>query len=55
MRSFIDKLMTMEAHSELSTMSELAEHSQSPADPAMLSLSCIHGVHEPSARVLPFC
>ena len=41
MRSFIDKIMLLEAHSELSTMSKLKAHI--PGDPAILSISCIHG------------
>lgn len=42
MRSFVDKLMSTEAHSELSSMSNLTEHTPGP-DPDILSISCIHG------------
>ena len=45
MRSFIDKIMQLEAHSELSTMSTLTPpHVQYPVtDSEILSISCIHG------------
>ena len=47
MRAFTDKLMSMEAHSELSTFSELdleqLASTASQRDPAMLSISCVHG------------
>jgi hypothetical protein len=36
--------MTLEHHSELSTFSELGAHAQRPADPAVLSVSCVHGL-----------
>ena len=47
MRAFTDKLMSMEAHSNLSTFSELDPEqlasTASQRDPAMLSISCVHG------------
>jgi microcystin degradation protein MlrC len=42
MRGFMDRIMTMEAHSELSQMSKLTTHTPGP-DPQILSISCIHG------------
>ena len=42
MRSFIDRIMLLEAHSELSSMSKLTTHVPGP-DPSVLSISCIHG------------
>ena len=41
MRGFADRMMAMEAHSELSGLSEIKSHI--PGDPEILSVSCIHG------------
>lgn len=41
MRGFTDRMMALEAHSELSSLSELGEHI--PGDPGVLSVSCVHG------------
>jgi len=41
MRDFTDRLMALEAHSELSSLSLLPEHSG--GDPSVLSISCVHG------------
>ena len=55
MRGFVDRMMSLEARSELSSMSELGEldpasvvpggrrWEQTGDDPALLSISCIHG------------
>jgi microcystin degradation protein MlrC len=41
MRGFAERMMAMEAHSELSGLSEIKSHI--PGDPEILSVSCIHG------------
>ena len=44
MRSFVDRLMQLEPHSELSGLTRLTSHTQTAGtDPSILSVSCIHG------------
>eukprot|EP01052_Picozoa_sp_SAG31_P048609 SAG31_NODE_10244_length_1165_cov_1.086304_1_plen_272_part_01 len=44
MRSFVDRMMQLEPHSNLSDLTKLEAHSQTPGtDPSILSVSCIHG------------
>ena len=43
MRGFADRLMAAEYHSERSALSELPSDHPGGGDPAVLSLSCIHG------------
>lgn len=41
MRSFVDRIMALEQHSELSSLSKLQKHEG--GEPGVLSISCVHG------------